>query len=521
MLKFKLSEKQFLLVIISINFLIKSLPAATVELGNDEVYYWTYALFPDWSHFDHPPMVGFTIQLFSLNLLLNSEFFIRLGSLILSSAGIFFLFYLVKRIYSVKAAYISVLLFTASVYFNIITGLFILPDTPQMFFVILALYFGIPAVLSAEPSKKDSIGFILFGLFAGLAFLSKYHSLFLWFGIGLYILFYNRIWLKKTSFYISIILTAIAMMPVLYWNLQNDFVSFSFHGSRVGFFNRPLNLSSFVQFNAGQFFYQNPILFIVFIITVFSFFRKKRKPDNKEILLLLLSLPLIIMFILFSLFQKTLPHWSGPAFIGLIILSSEWLAERTLNKPRSVLLILLSSNLLVLSILFLAPLQIKYGLLWHPRAIQDPKKTGSDDHTLEMYGWKQTRIKFQELLAKKGIGENDYDRVKIISNKWFPAAHLDYYIAHPLNMELLVYGSLDQVHKYYWINKKRDKNSADFIYFITTSLQYHDPETMVSDPRQIVSRDTISIQRNGTVAKNIFIYGLEGPVKNESLNFSH
>jgi hypothetical protein len=71
------------------------------------------------------------------------------------------------------------------------------------------------------------------------------------------------------------------------------------------------------------------------------------------------------------------------------------------------------------------------------------------------------------------------------------------------------------VHKYYWINKKRNKNSADFIYFITTSLQYHDPETMVSDPGQIVSRDTISIQRNGRTAKNIFIFGIEGPLKNE------
>ena len=54
--------------VISINLIIKSIPASMIELGNDEVYYWTYALFPDWSHFDHPPMVGITIQLFTLNL---------------------------------------------------------------------------------------------------------------------------------------------------------------------------------------------------------------------------------------------------------------------------------------------------------------------------------------------------------------------------------------------------------------------------------------------------------------------
>lgn len=514
MLKRKITEKQFLLLIVSLNFIIKSVPAAMIEFGNDEVYYWTYALFPDWSHFDHPPMVGFTIQLFSLNLLLDSEFFIRLGSLVLSSASIIFLFYLVKRIYSVKAAYISALLFTASIYFNIISGLLILPDTPQVFFVVLALYFGIPAVLSHEPSGKDFIGFILFGLFSGLAFLSKYHSLFLWFGVGLYILFFNRIWFRKSSFYIAIFLTGLAMIPVFYWNMRNDFVSLTFHESRVGFFNSPVNFTSFLQFNAGQFLYQNPVLFIVFVLTLFSLFRNKGRIGDKEKLLIFISLPLIIILILFSLFQKTLPHWSGPAFIGLIILSSEWLKERLLVKPHGVFLVLLASNFLVLFLLIFAQLQINSGLLWHPAIVSDSRKTGSNDLTLEMYGWKQARIKFQDLLERKGIEAKDHDKVKIISNKWFPAAHLDFYIAHPLNIELLVEGSLEQSHKYSWINKTRIINDTDIIFFITTSMQYYDPQKLLAGGGKIVSRDTIPIQRNGRTAKNLFVYCIKGPLKN-------
>lgn len=511
-LNIKITERLFLLLIISVNFIIKAIPSAMIEFGNDEVYYWTYALFPDWSHFDHPPMVGFTIQLFSLNLIFNSEFFIRLGSLILSSGSIIFLFYLVKRICSSQAAFISAFLFTASVYFNIISGLFILPDTPQVFFVILALYFGIPAVLSRDPSRKDSFYFILFGLFSGLAFLSKYHSLFLWSGVGLYILFYNRRWFKKSSFYLSLLLTFIAMIPVVYWNINNDFVSFTFHESRVGLFNRPVNLTSFLQFNAGQFFYQNPVLFIVFILTLVSLFR--RRLADKEILLIFISFPLILIFLLFSLFQKTLPHWSGPAFIGLIILSSEWLSEKLSTRPMNVLRILFSANLLVVLLLILAPLQINYGLLWHRSDSAGPQKTGSKDLSLEMYGWKQARVKFQKFLEKKGIEEKDYDRVKIISNKWFPAAHLDYYIAHPLNMELLVAGNLEQSHKYFWINKKRKINPEDFVYYITTSMQFYDPEKLIDGYGRIISRDTIEIQRNGRTVKNLFIFGMKGSLKN-------
>jgi 4-amino-4-deoxy-L-arabinose transferase-like glycosyltransferase len=383
-----------------------------------------------------------------------------------------------------------------------------------VFFVVLALYFGIPAVLSHEPSKRDLIGFILFGLFSGLAFLSKYHSLFLWFGVGLYILFYNRIWFRKSSFYIAILLTGLAMIPVFYWNMRNDFVSFSFHESRVGLFNSPVNFTSFLQFNAGQVFYQNPILFIVFISTLFSLFRNIRRMGDKERLLILLSLPLIIIFILFSLFQKTLPHWTGPAFIGLIILSSDWLRVRLRIKPTRVFLILLASNLLVLFLLLFAQLQINYGFPWHQATISDPRKTGSNDLTLEMYGWKQARIKFQDLLERKGIEAKDRAKVKIISNKWFPAAHLDFYIAHPLNIDLLVPGSLEQSHKYFWINKTRSINDTDIIFFITTSMQFFDPEKIIAGDGKIVSCDTIPIQRNGRTAKNVFIYYIKGPLKN-------
>jgi len=41
--------------------------ACFTELGNDEVYYYTYALQPDWNHFDHPPMVGLLIRLTTIN----------------------------------------------------------------------------------------------------------------------------------------------------------------------------------------------------------------------------------------------------------------------------------------------------------------------------------------------------------------------------------------------------------------------------------------------------------------------
>jgi 4-amino-4-deoxy-L-arabinose transferase-like glycosyltransferase len=384
--------------------------------------------------------------------------------------------------------------------------LLILPDTPQIFFVLLSFYFGIPAITSLNPSKKDSYNIILFGLFAGLAFLSKYHSLFLWFGFGLYVFTINRQWLKKPFFYISLLITLILMTPVIYWNIKNHFISFTFHGSRVGLFNSPFDLSSFLQFNLGQILYQNPVLFIMFILTLVSLFRKKDRLTNINILLLYLSLPLILIFILFSLFKNTFPHWTGPAFIGLIILSSEWLSEKLNSNRRRVINTIIGANALVVLMLIFTPLQVNYGLLNISHEEIDPHKIGENDISLDMYGWKQASVKFQQFLKKEGIQEKDHHRVKIISNKWFPAAHLDFYIAHPLKIDLLVSGTLRDAHKYFWINQKRSIGPGDQVYYLTTSRQFFDPENLIWNFNKITPVDTLEIKRNRETVYEIFIF---------------
>ena len=514
----KLTETRFLLFVILANLVVKLLPAALIELGNDEVYYWTYALFPDWSHFDHPPLVGLTIQLFTLNLSLDSEIFIRLGSLVMSSANIILLFRIVKRMYSTEAARISSLLFTASVYFNIICGLFILPDTPQIFFVMLALYYGLPVITASKYSRRDALKVILFGLFTGLAFLGKYHSLYLWFGFGLYIVFHDRRWLFRPVLYLSLLLTLAVMTPVIFWNINNDFISFTFHESRVGLFNSPIRPYSFLKFNLGQFLYQNPVLYVIYILALISLFKKwKTGLSANEKVLLYLSLPLILVFTLSSLFKDTLPHWTGPSFIGLMILSSAWLREKLMVSRQRIINTLVAANALVLLTMVLGIIQINYGLLYPPAKGEKSRELGAKDVTLDMYGWHQAGVKFQQLLEREGVGEKDYGQVKIISDNWFPAANMDFYMAHPLKIGLLVSGTLEKLHKYYWINKTRPVKEGDRIFYITSSLYFNDPKKLPLHTVAMATVDSLQIERNGKTVNNLFVYQL---VNSEDLRSS-
>ena len=104
------SIKKYLWILIIITTVFRVLIASALEFGNDEVYYWTYALYPDLSHFDHPPMVGYFINIFSLNLLFDSELFIRMSGIITGALNTYVIFLIGKKIKDEKAGLISAIL---------------------------------------------------------------------------------------------------------------------------------------------------------------------------------------------------------------------------------------------------------------------------------------------------------------------------------------------------------------------------------------------------------------------------
>src|SRR5690606_13388320 len=65
------------------------------ELAHDEAYYWLYSKHLDWGYFDHPPMVGIIIKLFSF--LPHSEIGVRIGFILLQFGTLFFLFDLIPK----------------------------------------------------------------------------------------------------------------------------------------------------------------------------------------------------------------------------------------------------------------------------------------------------------------------------------------------------------------------------------------------------------------------------------------
>lgn len=515
-----------LIILLAISTVIRAFLAGFHELGNDEVYYWTYALYPDWSHFDHPGMVGWMMQLFSLNLLFDSEFALRLSSVVLMTVDTWLIYLIGTQLKNKIAGLFAALLYTASLYAFVITGVFIMPDTPLMFFTLISIYlfiryfktkYDFPVEKQNFASLPCNISLLLAGLFAGLAMLSKYSAAFIWVGVGLFVLFYDRKELKNCYLYLSVLISALCLLPILIWNMQNDFISFTFHGDRVSLFGKP-RFDYLGTELAGELLYNNPIVYILIIIALASYFRRNFQTETSvSRLLLLTALPWIGIFIYFSLTRSTLPHWSAPGVCLLIPIAGAYLASRQENMTGIYRIpgVIIAALLLLITAAGVGSFEIKTG---HIQSYFASKKevemtsVGKGDVTLDMYGWDQMREGFAKvrdsLVARDEMQADD----GIIALKWFPAANMDYYIATPLGLKLYALGDLTQIHKYYWINQYRGglQDGRNY-WFIDQSYNYYGSDNwqLQAHFEQIIPVDTFAIYRGGQIAEYIFVYKLE------------
>jgi Dolichyl-phosphate-mannose-protein mannosyltransferase len=508
-----LNYKKKTVALIAIATLLRCIIACCIELGNDEVYYCMYAQYLQWNYFDHPPMVGWLIRFTTADLFFDSELFIRLGAIIAAAATTWLMFLCGKKIRDDYTGFIAALIYTATIYGSIIAGTFILPDSPQMVCWAAGLYVLLDIVQYNNIDRFAKRKIILFGIVSGLGMLCKIHTSFLWLGFLLYIIFYNRQWLKEYSLYIAGVLTLLIFYPVIQWNINNHFVTYLYHSKRVDVTAGGIDFSTFGAFTAGQIFYCNPIIFVFIITGVIAAVKNKLPilPSEKRILLFT-GLPLIIIATIISLFKQVLPHWTGPAYTSLILLSA---CHFSLHKKNILPKLLVAATVLLLTIIIAGIMLINFvpGTLGK----KDAAVLGDGDFTLDMYGWKKLRPALQQIMQQdKQTGNMKKDAV-FISNKWFPAAHIDYYIAMPLQKELVAIGDTNDIHQYVWINRERKKlQPGGDAYCIVPGNNTFDVRAMYAPYFEtILQPQIIEQQRGGTVCRYFYLWRLKNYIKNE------
>ncbi len=505
--------RRAVLGLIAIATLVRLRFTFATELGNDEVYYWAYASFPDWSHFDHPPMIGWVIQLFTLNLALDSEVFIRLAAVVSAAIATWLMYLIGRRLGGERAGLFAAILHTSAVYGSVLAGVVILPDAPLVVFWLLALWLLLEA-LPAETIGTRERRLVLFaGAAIGLAILSKYQGVFIGAGALLYVFLYDRRWLRQPAFYASMALAVLIASPIMIWNLKNDFISFTYQSGRVSP-GLSLRFDYLGTELVGQVLYQNPLTWLLIATAVLAVARGSQVVDRADLRILLTNgLPLWIVFTGFSLFRSTLPHWTGPAYLPLILLAGVYWAVRFGGSEKQGFAAVpwrVNASLPLLVVMLAA---VTVAIQFIPQGLgrEEPEtRRGERDPTLDMFGMEQIRTGVAGILARDVSSGRVSADAPLMSFRWFPAAHLDYYVATPLGRRLLVAGSLDAAHKYWWINQRRAPlEVGDDAYYVAVSNWYSDAEQSFGRLfESIEPADTIRVEREGAHVKNAFVYRL-------------
>jgi 4-amino-4-deoxy-L-arabinose transferase-like glycosyltransferase len=299
------------------------------QLVPDEAYYWVWSRHLAAGFLDHPPMVALLIRASSA-IFGETELGIRLGAAVLALGMILVIIELAKNICaSEQGGHLAAWILLLS---PMTTGLgtIVTPDTPACFFSACALACAVAVFPTSQESRP--MWWIPFGLFLGLALLSKYTSVFLGLSILAALLSTNqgrRELLKPWSWLGALVALAV-FMPNVIWNRDHNWACFRFqwhHGTQAADADAPSPIVDLGYFILGQIGLFTPILFVLMFAAGASTWRNWRNlPMRLRMILMSATVPLVF-FALTSLRHKPEANWPIFAFLPATVLFVQWMTH--------------------------------------------------------------------------------------------------------------------------------------------------------------------------------------------------
>jgi hypothetical protein len=317
-----LSERAALFVVAAVA-LVRLAFAPAFELFPQEAYYYLYSQHLDLSFFDHPPVIALCLHAAVL-LLGKSAIALRLCAFVLTFGTQIAFLALVRRMVGEPARGRTLALLLTSGLFTVLS-LISLPDVPLLLFWVLTLLFLHRAIFEERPAW-----FLLAGLFAGLAFDSKYPGIFLQIGLVLFLLAApDRRRLFRTPWpFLFLVVAHLVASPVYLWNARHQFASFRFQtadrlaagGGLTGRWLLVLVVAQLVLVGP-------PICFALAreMVRVIRGLRREALPDTspeppgdreRSLFLLAFVLPLLAVCLVGSLFIQVKPNWLMPCYVA-------------------------------------------------------------------------------------------------------------------------------------------------------------------------------------------------------------
>lgn len=515
MTSFKSDYKEKTLIVIIITTLVRIVMSLITDITAQEAYYSSFALFPELSSFDQPPMIGWLIQLTTNNFALNSPLFLRLGALICGILTSWVIFITGRRFFSLASGFYSVVIYNTSFFFGIFTSTYAIPESPFTLFYLLTFYF---ISESLYPRTKDPIesrvlsnnAYVLSGIFSGLALLSKYTSLSIWPSVLLYLLFNKKNEFKNKYLYLAL---TISLMFIFLTSMLN----FGKYFPGIEYLKGSINLSDH-HFTEMVFnFIMIILLLSPFLITfIFKGLKTQKSINdtsamNKHLIYFISfgnAIPVLILSFFTNEFILSIPTLLFPlVYIASYNLSKE--NHNTIKIDKSI------KNNAISYILWILILTIIYntGILNYNPFFKSKIK-GKEfgcffiaenspfvNMLTDNYGWDNLSDDFSRFINQNEKYNNqDYF---IIADNYLSAAVSSFYLAKQTNMQVKTVGNLFDTRKFELITKKNGAfNYGDNALFID---YFNNPDQSVNFGKRYF--------RNVNITSVIYIERINFPVK--------
>jgi 4-amino-4-deoxy-L-arabinose transferase-like glycosyltransferase len=307
--------------------IVRAIFAALIPLFPDEAYYWEWSRRLAAGYFDHPPAIALLIRLgtslFAPVGAGDTAFAVRFGTLIAgwiaSLATIGTACRLAGGDAALRAAWILAVLPLAAAGMVLAT-----PDVPMLAGIAATLYCLVRAFDAPAGSSRSTLWWTLGGGALGLAFVSKYTSIFLPLAVLGAVLVRRdlRGRLREPGPYIACAVATLVFLPVLVWNAQHGWISFLFqvrHGLAAPSGSRLLAAWRHEgDLLGGQAALASPILFVLLALAAGRSFSRGGRPARAVLgAITVLSFG---FFVYSAVRQRVEPNWPSPAYIPAAVL---------------------------------------------------------------------------------------------------------------------------------------------------------------------------------------------------------
>jgi len=401
------------IILIAVTFFARIFIAAFTGLGIGESYYFRGVLHLSLSYFDQPPLF-FWLSWVSTKIFGLTNIGLRFPAVLLFAGTSWLLFLITKRLFNSKAGFWAVLMMNLSAVFTIPVAAWFQPDAPLMFFWLAATYFMVQIMLPEKHQLYTKSKIILLwtyvGICMGLATLSKYHVLFLFVGILLFVATNKnqRQWLKHPGPYLAVLITLIFASPIIWWNAQNNWVSFVFQGSRAGSDGAfHLHPDWFIRSFIGQACWILPWIWVPAIRQLWVSFKSRTTSQAYSFVFWTSVLPLVF-FTTITLWADLQYHfhWQAPGYL-MLFMPLGYAIDKNLNNPAKAngtrRWLKFSAYFTVITIVFLSAHMITGFWQWYgPKYIVNKTHLGIDDPTIEGNDYNDIKTRFD----KEGWSKN-------------------------------------------------------------------------------------------------------------------